>query len=552
MLNFVFYFKGNYNFYSTLYLDEILKFDSNDDCSIFFIENQNSINIDKLKSYSEKINFCSWSEFLRKCNKKDFYWLISEELKFTKFQFYDLLIKLNNNKPDVFYINPIIEKNNNSIEYDVISNDLNINYDKIDDLIFYSNSSYWIFSGELLPIIVGKFMSGFYTNLFSQSKIKILKSEQNLAITNLKFYLTHYLESNQLKYFLKHSPMVSGINKNDLSKFIFLILNLNLRIFYILFYRSPFFLIIALIKIDLGLIKSFFYKCCKRIVSIVSFNIKEKSTFILSLFYNLKFFILNYYSKVEISNEDNSSNIISLTTYRDRIKTVYIALESIWQQSIKPSKVVLVLSTDEFKNEDELPNSLRRLTKRGLEIRFVEQNVKSYKKLVYTYSGSNVITIDDDIIYPSWWFETFLKFAKTNPGVVLSYGCKRIVFTQYYTFMAYKTFNFITTNMSSKFNMPIGAYGVFYPKNILHSDLTNAELFLNLAANADDVWFKAMSLINNVESCQVFKDPPFFCHTLFSQSSALNKENYYLDMNDIYIWNVFSYYKNFVNDQCKQ
>lgn len=552
MLNIVFYFKGNYNLYSTLYLDEILKFDSNYNCSIFFIENQSSLNVDKLKSYSKKINFCGWTEFLRKCNKNDYYWLISEELKFTNFQFYDLLLKLNNNKPDILYINPIIEKNNNSIKYDDISNDINIFYDKIGDVIFQSNSSYWIFSGELVPVIVNKFMDGFYTNPFSQTKFKILKSEQNLAITNLKFYLTHYLESSQLKHLLKHSLLFGKINKNDLSKFIVIILNLNPRIFYTLSNKSPFFLICTLIKIDLGLFIPFFYKFCKRIISLVSFNIKEKGTSLLSIFYNVKFFILNYFSKLEISNEDNSSNVISLTTYRDRIKTVHITLESIWYQSIKPSKVILVLSKEEFNSEDELPNSLRRLTKRGLEIRFVEENVKSFKKLVYTYNESNVITIDDDIIYPSWWYETLLKFALANPGVVLSYGCKQVVFTQYYTFMAYKTFKFTTKNTSSKFNMPIGAYGVYYPKSILYSDLTNSEFYLDLATNADDVWFKAMSVLNNVESCQVFNDPPFFCHTLFSQSSALNKENYYLDMNDTYIWNVFNYYKNFVNDLCKQ
>ena len=74
--------------------------------------------------------------------------------------------------------------------------------------------------------------------------------------------------------------------------------------------------------------------------------------------------------------------IISLTTYSLRIHNVYIALESLLNQTIKPNRIILWLAEEEF-NEANLPISVLRLKERGVEIRFCE-DYKSYKKLIPT------------------------------------------------------------------------------------------------------------------------------------------------------------------------
>lgn len=96
---------------------------------------------------------------------------------------------------------------------------------------------------------------------------------------------------------------------------------------------------------------------------------------------------------------NNSKVIVSLTTYNKRIYDVYLAIESIMQQTVKPSKIILWLDENEFR-PDNIPNSLILQQKRGLEIRFCA-NIKSYKKLIPTlknYSNDIIITIDDDVI----------------------------------------------------------------------------------------------------------------------------------------------------------
>ena len=60
--------------------------------------------------------------------------------------------------------------------------------------------------------------------------------------------------------------------------------------------------------------------------------------------------------------------IVSLTTYGKRLYDVYLAIESIMQQSMKPNRIVLWLG-DELKNRP-LPRILGFQQQRGLEIVF--------------------------------------------------------------------------------------------------------------------------------------------------------------------------------------
>ena len=42
--------------------------------------------------------------------------------------------------------------------------------------------------------------------------------------------------------------------------------------------------------------------------------------------------------------------------------------------------------------------------------------------------------------------------------------------------------------------------GFLYPANCLYKDVLNDELFTEIAAKADDVWFWAMSVLNNTKT----------------------------------------------------
>ena len=106
---------------------------------------------------------------------------------------------------------------------------------------------------------------------------------------------------------------------------------------------------------------------------------------------------------------DNNNITVSLTTFGKRIDDVYLAIESIAKQTLKPNRVILWLSKDEFFNK-KLPITLTNLQKRGLEIKYCK-DLKSYNKIIPTIKecpNDLIITIDDDIIYNFDLIEVFI------------------------------------------------------------------------------------------------------------------------------------------------
>lgn len=77
---------------------------------------------------------------------------------------------------------------------------------------------------------------------------------------------------------------------------------------------------------------------------------------------------------------------MSLTSYPKRINVVWITIETLLQQTVKPDEVILWLADSQFKEIEELPEELKVLQKRGLIIRFCD-DLKSHKKYFYTMRG---------------------------------------------------------------------------------------------------------------------------------------------------------------------
>ncbi|MBK6511090.1 MAG: hypothetical protein IPG06_17725 [Haliea sp.] len=94
--------------------------------------------------------------------------------------------------------------------------------------------------------------------------------------------------------------------------------------------------------------------------------------------------------------------------------------------------------------------------------------------------------------------------------------------------------------------IPIGIGGVLYPPNTFHADVVLDSKFMHLAPNADDIWFKAMSLLNNIE-CKKTSDSRSFNSRFLeipgSQASALHYSNLFGKENDKQIASVFETYE---------
>lgn len=118
--------------------------------------------------------------------------------------------------------------------------------------------------------------------------------------------------------------------------------------------------------------------------------------------------------------------IISLTSWKQRIRTVSMTIYSILR-ACPGFHIVLVLSEEEFpKKEGELPSDLMLMADSGLfEILWVGRNWKAFKKVLFTmdkYRDVPVISADDDAIYLIDYADLLYKKWEKNKRCVVSFG----------------------------------------------------------------------------------------------------------------------------------
>ena len=109
--------------------------------------------------------------------------------------------------------------------------------------------------------------------------------------------------------------------------------------------------------------------------------------------------------------------IVSLTSYPKRIGEVWITIETLLRQTVKPDMIILWLADTQFNGIESLPKKLIDLQKSGLTIRFCK-DLKSHKKYFYTmqeYPEDLIILVDDDMFYPYDMIEKLLKLHYEYP-----------------------------------------------------------------------------------------------------------------------------------------
>ncbi len=112
----------------------------------------------------------------------------------------------------------------------------------------------------------------------------------------------------------------------------------------------------------------------------------------------------------------NAPVIVSLTSYKHRIKDIIPTLQSLKEQSYKPDKIVLYIA-----HEDK--NLLYPELEEYCEIRLVEDTL-SHKKFngFWDFPDCYVATADDDLIYKLDWLETLLRASQLSPNCVAAHN----------------------------------------------------------------------------------------------------------------------------------
>ncbi|MGH1439312.1 MAG: glycosyltransferase family A protein [Cellvibrionaceae bacterium] len=254
-------------------------------------------------------------------------------------------------------------------------------------------------------------------------------------------------------------------------------------------------------------------------------------------------------SDIGIGNDKEHSIIVSLTSFEKRIDNLYICIESLFQQSLKADKIILWLSKKNFL-EKALPENLLRLQSRGLSIKWVDDDIGPYKKIIYSlraFPESIIVTVDDDVMYPADTVDLLYQSYLKNPQFI---HCNRafLMKKRGRVFSKYSSWMLANNNLKPRYDVfPTGIAGVLYPPGSLDKEVNNQKIFMDLCPNADDVWLKAMSLKAGVKVIKVNDERPWkgrFLIVSDTQSNSLKKINWKkIGGNDEKIKAVFDYYQ---------
>lgn len=252
-----------------------------------------------------------------------------------------------------------------------------------------------------------------------------------------------------------------------------------------------------------------------------------------------------YLSKPYAKSGVESEIIVSLTSFPARINDVWQVIECMKRQTIRPAKIILWLSKEQFPDENQIPASLRDRMDGCFEIRLVDDDIRSHKKHYYVsqeFSDNLIFLVDDDLYYKSDLLERMLEVRNRNGKcVVCNYGYI-VPYDKDRNMMPYNVWP-EQYSYSEDNELFFGSGGgTLYRPSEMFADLTNKDLFLSLTPSADDVWLNAMARLGGLKRIMLHNGLPL--PIAEEDNVHLSSTNVGQSQNDVQIKAVREYYKN--------
>jgi hypothetical protein len=200
-----------------------------------------------------------------------------------------------------------------------------------------------------------------------------------------------------------------------------------------------------------------------------------------------RLWLVNRYARTPLTQHDGL--VVSLTSYGKRIRTVYLAIESIGRGRLRPSRIILWL--DERTVFENPPATIRRLKQRGLEVKLCENYGPHKKYYPYLQSVNKfdtpLVTADDDVFYPRDWLEGIAHAFRQFPEAVNCYRA-RVMRINKGEIQKYENWELATSTHPSSCHVPTGVSGAIYPPAFLETVKEAGEGFRDLCPKGDDLW----------------------------------------------------------------
>lgn len=191
--------------------------------------------------------------------------------------------------------------------------------------------------------------------------------------------------------------------------------------------------------------------------------------------------------------------VISLTSIPSRLTAVALTVRSLLAQAERAENIILWLNE---RLRGQIPRSLAELEGERFSIRYGDLTCP-HRKLIHSlalYPDKVIVTCDDDLMYDHSWLQRLYADHRRYPRSIIAHECRKIAFDATGNPKPYSEWPIERgRDLTDTWLMSIGYGGVLYPPGVLHRDVQRRELFLALTPRADDLWFKAMSLMAGTE-----------------------------------------------------
>ena len=264
-------------------------------------------------------------------------------------------------------------------------------------------------------------------------------------------------------------------------------------------------------------------------------------TFIANITLPIYFGITKNNPKYSLKSDRNKKQkvIISLTSFPPRLPKLWLVIECLLRQTVKPDAIILYLTAGQVKSVEELPGKLREQQKRGLQIVLCPDKIRSHTKYFYAMSQNPddiIITVDDDLFYRTDLVERHLKAHKVHRDAIIANWVKEILPTT----PLYKEWpDGKEAKLSNRFLL-LGVSSVLYPPHSLYKDTFLTKEIIDLCLTADDVWLSCMALLQ--------KTPIYFTNYKYNHLPVTIKNNETLldvnrERNQVCVDNLNKYYQ---------
>jgi hypothetical protein len=223
---------------------------------------------------------------------------------------------------------------------------------------------------------------------------------------------------------------------------------------------------------------------------------------------------------------------------------VWICIETLLRQEFKPDMIILWLSTEQFKFVEKLPENLNQLQKRGLTIRWCNDDLGSHKKYYYAfreYPNDTIITVDDDVIYNSKIISSLVELSSKSGDAICCNNAAKITVKDG-NIETYLNWEHVETKLDPNAEiMPIGVGGILYPANSMYPDVFEVDILKKYCFFSDDIWLNVMARMNGTNAA---KNADFSSYIPIMNSQRINlyTKNVANGFNDKQVSSMRKYY----------